>query len=88
MSLKVLEGTHVIAALQFISQNEGCTKTELYQAVSRNSNMPKKLNELESAGLIEQTSESSSMSVRLYLTDIGRKVSRKLSEIEDMLIRQ
>lgn len=81
MDISVLEGRHVLMTLMYISDNEGCTKTQLYAAVSRNGNMPRKLDELESAGLIEQTGYRDSGTVRLSLTDLGRRVSGKLSEI-------
>lgn len=84
MDISVLEGRHVLMTLMYISENEGCTKTQLYAAVSRSGNMPRKLDELESAGLIEQTGYRDSGTVRLSLTDLGRRVSGKLCEISRM----
>lgn len=85
MGADILEGRHMIATLLYLSENDGCTKTELYGAVSSNPRMPDKLDELESAGLIVQTQTEGSRAVRLSLTDKGRRTGELLREIDGLL---
>lgn len=81
--IKALEGYHSISSLLFIFRNNGCTKTELYAAVSKAGSMVNKINDLEEAGLVRQ--ESCGRTVRIYLTDLGFEVGTRLSEIEKLL---
>lgn len=85
MGVTVLEAKHMISALLYIAGNDGCTKTELYGAVSSNPRMPEKLDELESSGLILQERSADSRTVRIRLTDTGRRVSARLAEIDDLM---
>ena len=75
----------MISTLIYLSENEGCTKTELYRAVSSNPRMPEKLDILESNGLIRQETNDASRAVRISLTDLGRKVSGRLLEIDRLM---
>ncbi len=85
LATKVLENTHSIAIMIFLLENPDCKKTQLYRAISSNSRMPDKLNELEDAGLVTQTC-SDGLCVRLNLTDLGFGVATKLEDVEQMLI--
>lgn len=85
MGATVLEQKHMIAALLYLAENDGCTKTELYGAVSSNPRMPEKLDALEEAGLITQDRSEGSRAVRLSLTDLGHSVATRLAEIEELM---
>ena len=85
MGISVLEQKHMISTILFLADSGGCTKSELYRAVSTNPRMPEKLDMLEEAGLITQEQSDGSRSVRISLTDLGTEVSAILSEIDVMM---
>ena len=87
MGAAILEEKHMVSTLLFLSENDRCTKTELYRAVSSNPRMPEKLDLLESAGLIRQVNAEGSNAVRLTLTETGRRVASMLSELDAMMSR-
>ena len=43
---KILEGKHMISILLYVGGHDGCTKSDLYQAVAFSNNMPNKLDAL------------------------------------------
>lgn len=71
----------------FLRDNDGCMKTELYSAVSSNPRMPEKLNLLESTGLILQERNPDSRAVRIRMTDLGRRASSVLSDVDSLMSR-
>ncbi len=81
-SILILESKHMISILLFLSNNDGCMKTELYSAVSNNPRMPEKLDDLESAGLLRLERNSESRAVRIYLTKLGASIGRSLQDID------
>lgn len=83
--IRVLEARHMISIVLYLSENDGCIKTDLYRDVSNNPRMPSKLDELESSGLIVQEQSPDSNAVRLRLTDTGRRVSALLSEADGLM---
>ena len=87
MGAVILEERHMVSTLLFLHGNSGCTKTELYRAVSSNPRMPEKLNLLESAGLLTQRSRDGSNAVRISLTDLGHEVASILAEIDELMSR-
>ena len=83
--IQVLEERHVLSILIYLSQNDGCRKSDLYRDISRNPRMPDKLDILERSGLIEQIPIGDHNSVRITLTDVGRNVADALADVERML---
>lgn len=81
----VLEERHMISTLLYLAKSGGCTKSELYRAVSTNPRMPEKLDLLESAGLITQTPSVDSRAVRICLTEAGAQVALALDRIDSLL---
>ncbi len=79
----VLENSHSITLLVYIYKHDGCTKSDLYERVSRNCRMPYKLNDLEAAGLIKQVLDG--RSTRVFITDLGKEVASRLAEVMDLL---
>ena len=55
--IEIFGNTHSLSILMYLTDHSGCTKTDLYQEVVRNSRMPDKLNVLEKAGLIHQVQD-------------------------------
>lgn len=82
-AVRVLENTHSISIVLFIYGNEGCTKNDIYQSLTRYSRIPDKISDLEDAGLIR--SEPWGRSVRFYLTDVGRQIGSHLSAVADIM---
>lgn len=77
-----LEGKHILSILMFVKKNEGCLKTDLYEAVSHNPRMPDKLDLLERDGLIRQRKRDTRGATALFLTDKGEKVVTLIEEID------
>lgn len=88
MGATVLEEKHMISTMLYLAGSDGCTKTELYRAVSTNPRMPEKLDILEQAGLIRQDCSDGSRAVNIRLTDLGNAVSAKLAEIDFLMSKQ
>lgn len=80
--LDLLCDAHNIRTLMFLGEHDGCLKSEIYESISRVASMPRKLETLESAGLISTSRLSSGKATRIYLTDVGRRVVELLKEIE------
>lgn len=83
--IEIFGNTHSLSMLIYLTDHSGCTKSELYQEVVRNSRMPDKLNVLEEAGLIEQVQDG--RATKLFITGRGVEVAKHLNEIEDILNR-
>lgn len=86
-SIRVLEEKHMLSALIYLAGNDGCTKTELYRAVSTNPRMPEKLSSLERAGLLTMDTDAGSNTTRIHLTETGRRVSECLIEADGIMSR-
>lgn len=82
---EVLEGPHVMVAVLYIGLNPRCNKSDLYRDISHNSSMPRKLDELEKAGVIQMIPDGHG--VRLVLTDKGMEIAKHLDAINDAIRR-
>jgi len=81
--LEILESGRAMQMLRIICAEQGCTRTDIYRAVTRNMAMPRKIEELAAAGLIETETENGI--VRLYPTEAGIRVSELLDEISSVI---
>ena len=81
--LEILESGRTMQMLRIICAEQGCTRTDIYRAVTRNMAMPRKIEELAAAGLIETETENGI--VRLYPTEAGIRVSELLDEISSVI---
>lgn len=79
--ISVLEEKHVISVLIYLCTHDGCRKSDLYRDVSRNPRLPEKLDILEYNRLIVQEPIRERNSVRIHLTEEGRRVAESLDEI-------
>lgn len=86
-SLDIPCDRHVIPMILFLHGNGSCGRTKLYRGVSRNSNIPAKLDRMADAGLI-LIEDSGSNTSELSLTETGRGVAEILKEIEMVLSEQ
>ena len=81
--IAVLCDTHVIPILMFLDVSGPSRKTDIYEAVGRNSNMPLKLERMAEAGLVDISPMGNSEVVGL--TELGSAVSAKLREIDGLM---
>lgn len=82
-NIRVFEEKHMIAIMLYLLDHDGCKKTELYEATTRNPRMPLKLLTLASYGLLEL--EQSSHCEHIHLTEKGWDVARKLENIAETM---
>lgn len=83
--IRVLEEKHMVSIILHLLEHDGCTKTDLYNGVSKNPRMPDKLDLLESAGLVRQVQRQDSPAVTLMLTDAGRGIAECLAEADRVI---
>ena len=81
--LEILESGRTMQMLHIICAAQGCTRTDIYRAVTRNMAMPRKIEELAEAGLIETETENGIL--HLYPTEAGIRVSELLDEISSVI---
>ena len=79
----VLDPKHMMGIILFLHENGPSRKVDIYENVSRNANMPDKLEVLMDSGIIEAT--TSINGVTLTLTDSGTAVANMLLSIESVL---
>lgn len=82
-SYGVLESSHMIATMLYVADHDGCRKIDVYNDISHNSTMPKKIDMLEDAGLIVQTEVN--RGIIITITDKGRAVAEKLRGIKGIM---
>ena len=83
-----IEGKRMLSTILYIGMNSGCTKGQLYDAVSRNIRMPEMLRELESRGILRIDIGSDGHSDKLSLTSLGKKVFVLLKQCVELLISE
>ena len=74
-----LDQRHLMSIILFLHENGPSGKMEIYDAVSRNASMPKRLGALMELNILDSDGDLFS------LTEIGRDIAAKLSDIEDRL---
>ena len=82
-----LSEKYMISILLHVQKNPCCMKTELYRATSNNPNMPKRLDKLESLGLLVQTRTVYNGATVIVLTEKGMEVAKLLERIDRAIIR-
>lgn len=80
--VRELSEKYMVSIILHIREHPGCLKTELYKAISHNPNMPKRLDKLESMGLLTQTQIRCNGPTTLDLTDRGEKVADGLKAVD------
>ena len=84
--LEVLCDRHVIPMLMFLRENGPSTKTQIYSAIGRSSNMPANIDRLREAGLV--TVEVVGISKIVGLTDIGGRIAGILTDVDALITSQ
>ena len=85
-TIDLIDRRHMMGILLFLLDNGSSLKTEIYNDVSRNSNMSFRIDELEEIGLI---SHRGTLHGSVYsLTPKGRRVAELLRSVEKVLERE
>ena len=81
-SINVLESKHLLSILLFVNEHSPCRRVDIYENVSWNTNIPKKIALLEEIGLlIVDEDDRNSIS----LTESGRLVAFQLGIVESII---
>ena len=80
--IRVLEERHMISALLYIRDHEGCMKSDIYRDIIRSTRFPEKLSLLELNGLIKM---DSGRVTSIRLTDKGRIIAEHLYEMQNLM---
>ena len=78
-----LDDKHMMAVLLYLLENGQSNRTSIYNSISRNSNMPYKLDRMVDLGLL--TSATSIHGIFMDLTERGRYIAEHLVFIEKAL---
>lgn len=84
--LRLLENSHMIQLLLYVDEHDNCRKNDIYNKVSHNSSMPKRIDALSDNGLIVQIPDGRGF--RIALTDKGRKVADLLRQVSIILANE
>ena len=78
-----LDRRHMMSILLYLLENGTSIKTDIYNSISRNSNMSQKIDRMVDLGLV--TTTLSVHGVYVDLTFKGSQVAMKLRSVEEML---
>ena len=81
--IDILDSRHVMSLILYINEYGPSRRIDIYDNVSRNSNMPDKIGIMKEWGLIEEVPTVDGM--LLGLTDSGMAVANMLLSIESVL---
>ena len=77
--IDTIDSRHMMSTILFIHENGPSRRTDIYQAISKNANMPRRLESLVDMNVL--TLEDN----RFALTDVGEGIAIRLSDIEGLL---
>ena len=78
-----LESRYMASIILFLHENGPSRKTEIYESVGRNMNMPRKIQQIIDLGIME---EGMVRGCSVYsLTESGERVAEHLKGIEDLI---
>ena len=83
--VKVIENRHAVMVCAFLDENGPCSKSDIYTAISRNPNMPKKLELLEESGLITRRPVLGKYQEIIELTEAGHDFVEGIKKLEAIL---
>ena len=81
--IESLDSKHMMSVILYIHEGGPCRRTDIYQYISRNSNMPQKINSMiERNILVERSTRNGSL---LELTASGHIIAEYLRGIESLI---
>ena len=78
-----LDSRHLLSIILCIGENGGCRKVDIYENVSWNTNMPKKIRELMEMGIIDDPQSDDDGVLRL--TPFGMTIYTALKFMEESM---
>lgn len=84
-SITILEERHMMSILLYLLDNGTCKKTDIYDGVSRNPRLARKLDVLEESGLIRQVAVGIGNRTDVMLTEKGNRVASAIEEMSAIL---
>lgn len=82
--MRILESSYSTAILLYVAEKGQCKKTDIYDHTAHGATMPRKIDELENAGLLVQEKGDKMTLVRP--TEKGARVAQLLAEIRDLIV--
>lgn len=82
--MRILESSYSTAILLYVAERGQCKKTDIYDHTTHGTTMPRKIDELENAGLLVQEKGDKMTLVRP--TEKGARVAQLLAEIRDLIV--
>ena len=79
-----LDSRHLMSIILCIGENGGCRKVDIYEKVSWNTNMPRKIRELREMGIIDDTQSEDDGILRL--TPFGMTIYTALRFMEESMM--
>ena len=83
--IESIDSRHIMSVILFLHENGPSRKTDIYQQVCRNGNMPTKFRQMIECGIM--TEKSIGNITTFDLTESGRKIAKHLKSIESLLTR-
>ncbi len=80
--INVLESKHLLSILLFVNEHGPCRRVDIYENVSWNTNIPKKIAFLEEIGLLIMDGDDRNS---ISLTESGRLVAFQLGIVESII---
>lgn len=80
--MKILESKHLLSILLFVNEYGPCRKSDIYENVSWNTNIPKKIALLEEIGLLFVDEDNRNS---IFLTESGWLVAFQLGIVESII---
>ena len=81
--IESLDSKHMMSVILYIHEGGPCRRTDIYQNISRNSNMPQKINSMiERNIMVERSTQNGLM---LELTASGHIIAEYLRGIESLI---
>ena len=84
-TLEILGSKHVLATLLYVAKTSPVLKSDIYNNISRCSNMAEKIDDLYSLGLIDIYHAARTNSNVIIITDKGRTVAGLVEEMVEMI---
>ncbi len=85
--MEKIEGKHMLRMLLYIDERSPVLKSELYSDISRGTNMPQKIDDLRSLGLIEVYRTIHNTTNILVITPKGKIVAMMVRDMIDTIDR-
>lgn len=84
-AFQIMQEKHVLSIVLYLAENGPSRKSDIYEAVSRGTRMPDKLDGLERSGIVRIVNRDGHGPFLISLTEKGERVGELVSEIKEMI---